>query len=96
VDEISRKRTALDVTLSKPTAGAQPFAVLRSMYVAPDNADMSEVRWQESPNAAMQARPLPEVKTLNATQVRFGRSLFSRHNTSAPDIEFSGFDDEAR
>jgi hypothetical protein len=30
--------------------------------------------------------PLPEVKTLQATQVRFGRSLPSRHNTSAPDI----------
>ncbi|MBJ2160085.1 hypothetical protein [Variovorax sp. IB41] len=96
VDEISRKRTALDVSLSKPTASAQPFAVLRSMYVAADNADMSEVRWQASPDAAPQAMPLPEVKSLNATQVRFGRSLPSKHNTSAPDIAFSGFDDEAR
>ncbi|MET3375145.1 hypothetical protein ABIC89_004214 [Variovorax boronicumulans] len=97
VTEISRTRTALDVTLSKPTASAkQPFAVLRSMYVAPDNADMSEVRWQASPQAAEQALPLPEVKTLNATQVRFGRSLPSKHNTSAPDIAFGGFDDEAR
>ncbi|QFZ86534.1 MULTISPECIES: hypothetical protein [Variovorax] len=97
VTEISRTRTALDVTLSKPTASAkQPFAVLRSMYVTPDNADMSEVRWQASPQAAEQVLPLPAVKTLNATQVRFGRSLPSKHNTSAPDIEFSGFDDEAR
>ncbi|MCY1524427.1 hypothetical protein D9M68_593580 [compost metagenome] len=96
VTEISRTRTALDVTLSKPTASAkQPFAVLRSMYVTPDNADMSEVRWQASPQAAEQVLPLPEVKTLNATQVRFGRSLPSKHNTSAPDIAFSGFDDEA-
>jgi hypothetical protein len=45
VDEISRARTALDVTLSVPTANTKPFAVLRSMYVAPDNADVSEVRW---------------------------------------------------
>lgn len=97
VAEISRTRTALDVTLSKPTQSAkQPFAVLRSMYVTPDNADMSEVRWQTSPQAAEQVLSLPEVKTLNATQVRFGRSLPSKHNTSAPDIEFSGFDDEAR
>lgn len=97
VTEISRARTALDVTLSQPTASAkQPFAVLRSMYVTPDNADMSEVRWQASPQAAEQVLPLPEVKTLNATQVRFGRSLPSKHNTSAPDIAFSGFDDEAR
>nr|WP_269759165.1 hypothetical protein [Variovorax sp. E3] len=93
VDEISRTRTALDVTLSKPTAAAQPFAVLRSMYVTPDNADVSEVRWQASPQAAQQVLPLPEVKTLQATQVRFGRSLPSKHNTSAPDIMFGGFDD---
>jgi hypothetical protein len=39
---------------------------------------------------------LPEVKTLQATQLRFGRSLPSKHNTSAPDIAFNGFDDGAR
>ncbi|ODV27648.1 MAG: hypothetical protein ABT25_02040 [Variovorax sp. SCN 67-20] len=93
VDEISRARTALDVTLSKPTVNAQPFAVLRSMYVTPDNADVSEVRWQASPQAAQQVLPLPEVKSLQATQVRFGRSLPSKHNTSAPDISFGGFED---
>ena len=85
VDEISRARTALDVTLSKPTVNAQPFAVLRS--------DVSEVRWQASPQAAQQVLPLPEVKSLQATQVRFGRSLPSKHNTSAPDISFGGFED---
>ena len=93
VDEISRVRTALDVTLSKPTASAQPFAVLRSMYVTPDNADVSEVRWQASPGAAQQVLPLTEVKSLQGTQLRFGRSLPSKHNTSAPDIAFGGFDD---
>jgi hypothetical protein len=91
--EISRTRTALDVRLSSPTAKVRPFAVLRSMYVAPDNADVSEVRWKPSPDAAEQALPLPEVKTLDATQFRFGRSLPSKHNTSAPDILFGGFDD---
>jgi len=93
VSEISRKRTALDVRLSSPTADARPFAVLRSMYVAADNADVSEVRWRESPDAAEQVLPVPDVKTLSGTQMRFGRSLPSRHNTSAPDIAFSDFDD---
>ncbi len=93
VSEISRTRTALDVRLSSPTADTRPFAVLRSMYVAADNADVSEVRWRESPDAAEQVLPLPEVKTLSGTQMRFGRSLPSRHNTSAPDISFSDFDD---
>jgi len=92
VSEISRARTALDVRLSSPTTDARPFAVLRSMYVAADNADVSEVRWRESPEANEQALPLPEVKTLSGTQFRFGRSLPSKHNTSAPDIFFGGFD----
>ncbi len=91
VDEVSRRRTALDVRFDRPIGSQQPFAVLRSMYVTPDNADMSEVRWQASPTSAAQASPLPEVSVLEAAQVRFGRSVPSRHNTSAPDIEFSRF-----
>lgn len=91
VAEISETRTALDVTLAPATRSGQPFAVLRSMYVTSDNADMSEVRWQEAPLSASTAKPLPEVSTLQAAQVRFGRSIPSRHNTSAPDIQFSGF-----
>jgi len=93
VSEISRTRTALDVKLSTPTVNARPFAVLRSMYVTPDNADVSEVRWRESPDAPEQVLSLPDVKTLNATHMRFGRNLPSRHNTSAPDIVFGDFDD---
>ncbi|GAB7529282.1 hypothetical protein PS3A_16910 [Pseudomonas sp. 3A(2025)] len=96
VGEISRRQTVLDVTLSRPSAYAQPFAMLRSMYVAADNADVSEVRWLQSPAAAWQARSLPDVRTLEAMQVRLGRSVPSRHNTSAPDIEFSGFEDDNR
>ncbi|VTU23078.1 hypothetical protein SRS16CHR_03179 [Variovorax sp. SRS16] len=92
VTEISQARTALDVTLTQPTHGDQRFAVLRSMYVAADNADMSEVRWQATPRSALKATPLPEVSTLRTVQVRFGRSIVSRHNTSAPDIRFSRFD----
>lgn len=92
VAEISRKRTALDVALKPGTRPDRPFAVLRSMYVAPDNADMSEVSWRAAPNANRQAKPLPEVKTLEAADLRFGRTLPSRHNTSAPDIRFSGFE----
>ena len=93
VQEVSPRRTALEVNLAPATRTGQPFAVLRSMYVTPDNADMSEVRWQASPQAAAQSRSLPEVGTLEGTRLRFGRSVPSRHNTSAPDIEFSAFDD---
>jgi len=91
VREISEARTTLDVAM-KPGRGHGPrFAVLRSMYVAPDNADMSEVAWRATPDAAEARKPLPEVRTLDAADVRFGRSIPSRHNTSAPDIRFGGF-----
>ncbi|MEJ7687311.1 MAG: hypothetical protein WKG52_10145 [Variovorax sp.] len=92
VTEISEARTALNVTLNPGGKSSADFAVLRSMYVAPDNADMSEVSWQATPGSALQAKPLSEVSKLDASQVRFGRSVPSRHNTSAPDIRFSGFE----
>lgn len=96
VTEISRMRTALDVTFDRPHAGTAPFAVLRSMYVTPDNADMSEVAWKTTRFTATRTLALPAVTTLRAADVRFGRSEPSRHNTSAPDIRFSDFDTSGR
>ncbi|NDZ16867.1 hypothetical protein C7T35_02290 [Variovorax sp. WS11] len=96
VREISEARTTLDVAMKPGRGQGARFAVLRSMYVAPDNADMSEVAWRTVPNAAEERKPLPEVKTLQAADVRFGRSIPSRHNTSAPDIRFGGFATGAR
>lgn len=90
--EISRVKTALDVTMNPPAAGNAAFAVLRSMYVAPDNADMSEVNWQATALAATQTTPLANIVDFQTTRVRFGRSLRSDHNTSAPDVEFSAFE----
>jgi len=92
VAEISEARTALDVRFTQPLPGDERFAVLRSMYVAADNADMSEVRWRATPRAVERSLALPEVSTLRASEVRFGRTQPSRHNSSAPDIRFSGFD----
>lgn len=93
--EISRLRTALDVTMEPAATGNTAFAVLRSMYVAPDNADMSEVNWQPAAAAASQVTPLADIVDFQTTRVRFGRSLRSRHNTSAPDVEFSAFENSA-
>lgn len=96
VTEVSRKRTAMTVTMTPATTHARPFAVLRSMYVAPDNADMSEVRWKRGARATPQTLALPDVSTLQATDVQFGRALPSKHNTSAPDLRFSDFRGDAR
>ncbi|GAA4334752.1 hypothetical protein GCM10023165_10780 [Variovorax defluvii] len=91
VREVSEARTALDVSLEPGRKQGPRFAVLRSMYVEADNADMSEVWWKTAPDAAPQTRALPEVSKLEAAEVRFGRRIPSRHNTSAPDIRFGDF-----
>jgi len=96
VAEISEERTALEVSLHPATQKSQPFAVLRSMYVSVDNADVSELAWQSTRSAAPETRPLPEMSSIEAAQVRFARTTPSRHNTSAPDIRFSDFEDARR
>ncbi len=96
VAEASRTRTALDVSFAPALNGATPFAALRSMHVSPDNADVSEINWRQDANAPLQVQPVDAVQRIEATDVRFGRSVPSRHNTSAPDIRFSDFEAAGR
>lgn len=96
VAEASRTRTAMDVSLAPATNGGAPFATLRSMHVASDNADVSEITWRQETAGTLQARPLDAVRRIEATDVRFGRSIPSRHNTSAPDIRFYDFEAAGR
>lgn len=96
VTEASRARTALDVSFPTALQGDAPFATLRSMHVAPDNADMSEITWRQDAATARQTQPLDAVHRIEATDVRFGRSIPSRHNTSAPDIRFHDFESAGR
>ncbi len=95
IGEVSTARTALDVKLTTPPSlssqprSRRPFAMVRSMYVATDNADVSEVTWRTPGDMSVRTEALPDVTTLQARQVRFGRSVPSRHNSSAPDLRFS-------
>ncbi|MBP0637722.1 hypothetical protein J8I34_20395 [Cupriavidus sp. AcVe19-6a] len=98
--EVSRERTALDVKF-KPgyrhsnvsaAGGMSGFAMLRSMYVAEDNADVSRVEWRDAAGRAHHAS-VADTAALQAHSVRFGRVVPSRHNADAPDIRFAGFDD---
>ena len=96
VAEASRERTTLDVSFVPALNRARPFATLRSMHVAPDNADVSEITWRQEANTALQTQPLDAVSRIEATDVRFGRSIPSRHNTSAPDLRFYDFEAAGR
>lgn len=93
IAEVNRTRTRLDVAFRPPLSGSagSTFAMLRSMYVAPDNADVSEIEWTGSSDPVSRTAPIAALRSFQANRVRFGRSIPSRHNTSAPDIRFSGF-----
>ena len=94
--EASRVRTALDVSFAPAASHTTPFAALRSMHVSPDNADVSEIAWRQGGDARLQTQPLDAARRIEATDVRFGRSIPSRHNTSAPDIRFYDFEAAGR
>jgi hypothetical protein len=54
-------------------------------------SDAAEIRWKTTDSAAPQVSDIVAFKSAMAVAVTFGRSVPSRHNTSAPDIAFSEF-----
>ena len=80
----------LDVTLTPPIAPGQPFAALRSMFVTPLQADVSEAAWRNA-SGAEERRPILDFKKESIVEARFGRVTKSLHNLSAPDFVFEGF-----
>ena len=84
----SARPRAPAVSLTPPVRKA-PFLALRSMYVAEDDADTAELHV-----TGAHGRTLPPVGfgQVQATAFRFGRSVVSRHNTSAPDLTFETFE----
>jgi hypothetical protein len=83
----TEERTTLHATID--AVAGRPFAALRSMYVADDNADVARVAWHgegKHGDAGVMA-----FKRAQATQLWTGRTKPSRHNTSAPDVIFRMF-----
>jgi hypothetical protein len=80
------------VQLDPPVETGRPFVALRSMYVAPDNADTAELRWTAA-DGARKTAPVVGFGQVQGSAVAFEKSVPSRHNTSAPDILFSDFED---
>ena len=87
---MDRARVALDVALERPVTGG-PFAGLRSMYVTEANADSARVEWREHGANRWRESPVMDFAGAEGIEMRLGRSLPSRHNTSAPDHRFLGF-----
>jgi len=91
LDKLDQERIVLDVALDTPVAADRPFAALRSMYVTEGNADVAQVRWRGKDNPAWTQMPVMYFKNANAAELWAGRTVPSRHNTSAPDMVFRHF-----
>jgi hypothetical protein len=87
---IDQNRQTLEVALDKPISG-RPFAGLRSMYVTEFNNDVARIAVREPGAKGWRESPILDFRTSTASAVWMGRTTFSRHNTSSPDIVLNGF-----
>lgn len=86
-------KAAVDVAFDGVDLSKLPFAALRSMYVAPGNADTAEIVVRPTAGAAATSSVVVDWKDGKAADVAFTRTVPSTHNTSAPDIGFRAFRD---
>ena len=85
VNEPTEQGTKIDVTLSQTVRG-KPFLTFRSMYVTESNADSARVEWKTKAARGWREAPVMTFSGAEATMLRLGRVVPSRHNTSAPDM----------
>jgi hypothetical protein len=91
LDKLDTERIVLDVDFDAPIGAVRPFAALRSMYVTETNADVAQVGWRAKGARAWSQENVMSFKEASTVEVWAGRTLPSRHNTSAPDMRFGGF-----
>ena len=89
--EINRERLALEYTYDRGYPASQPVAAIRSMFVTPEKSDVAEVSLRPAPSGDLLTQPLSALSERAVTEVRFGRSVVSKHNPSAPDMWFGSF-----
>jgi hypothetical protein len=90
--EDSRNRVTMGIDLYERPRNDLPFAALRSMFVAPTQADVSEATWRSAAQGGAETHSILDFSNVTVTEVHFGRTTKSQHNLSAPDFIFGGFD----
>ena len=88
--KVDQNRHALEVSFDTSISG-RPFAALRSMYVTEFNNDVARIAVRERGAKGWREEPVLAFRKATATDVWAGRTAISRHNTSSPDMVFSGF-----
>ncbi len=88
---IDQDHIALDVDYSGAMPDKLPFAALRSMYASEGNSDVASVAWREKDGKGWSEQPILAFSGAPVTEIWAGRKTPSRHNLSAPDMDFSHF-----
>jgi len=91
LQELDQDHIVLDVHLDPAVPPDRPFAGLRSMYVTQRNADVAQVAWRGNAAHGWREATVMDFGRANVVELWAGRTLVSRHNTSAPDMVFRAF-----
>lgn len=89
--ELNQDRIVLDVDLAQPAAAERPFAALRSMFVGENNSDAAHFGWRGADPDVWIQSPIMGFTGASVSELWLGRTVPSRHNTSAPDMVFRNF-----
>ena len=91
LEKIDRSVLELRYSIHSDLQHAQPFGMLRSMYVAPTNCDTESARITRH-DGSVETQTVIEASAYRATAVSFIReSTEQAHNRSAPDISLGEF-----
>jgi hypothetical protein len=91
ISALDPEHIALDVALEGAIPRDLPFASLRSMYITESNNDAARIAWKPRGQQRWGEASIMDFKTAEANEIWAGRTSFSRHNTSAPDMIFGSF-----
>lgn len=89
--KLDKERLTLDVTFEGDVPRDVPLAALRSMFVSPVNNDVEQVMWREPGQEIWKNQGVMNFRSSLAQELWAGRTVASRHNTSAPDMHLSRF-----
>ena len=95
ISGLDENRLGLSVNFQGAVPGDHPFAALRSMYVTETNADAARVAWVNEDGKGWGEAPVMGFTKASTPEFWLGRTLPSRHNTSAPDVSLSRFRTES-
>ena len=91
IEALDQDHISLDVSFDGAMPDGLPFATMRSMFATETNSDVARAAWLPKGADAWSEGSIMDFKRAEVTEFWAGRRLPSRHNTSAPDMNFSLF-----